>query len=52
MESLFECSTMIINPPHFHVIYQEEEALIDLKTLEIVEGNLPKEPRSLAIEWA
>lgn len=31
------------NPPHFHAIYQEDEALIEIKTLEILEGILPKE---------
>jgi hypothetical protein len=40
------------NPPHFHVIYQDNEALIDIHTLEILEGDLPKRARSLAIEWA
>jgi hypothetical protein len=40
------------NPPHFHVIYQNDEALIDIKTLEILEGRLPKRAKSLAIEWA
>jgi hypothetical protein len=30
------------NPPHFHVIYQEDEALIEITALEILEGNLPK----------
>jgi hypothetical protein len=38
------------NPPHFHVIYQEDEAIIDIKTLEILEGRLPKRAKSLAIE--
>lgn len=40
------------NPPHFHVVYQENEALIDIKTLEILEGRLPKRAKTLAIEWA
>jgi hypothetical protein len=40
------------NPPHFHVIYQSDEALIDIKTLEILEGRLPKRAKTLAIEWA
>lgn len=40
------------NPPHFHVIYQEYEALIEITTLEILEGELPKRAKSLAIEWA
>lgn len=40
------------NPPHFHVIYKDDEALIDIKTLEILQGGLPKRAKSLAIEWA
>ena len=40
------------NPPHFHVIYQEDEAIIEIKTLEILEGHLPKRATSLVIEWA
>jgi hypothetical protein len=40
------------NPPHFHVIYQVDEAIIDIKTLEILEGRLPNRAKSLAIEWA
>lgn len=40
------------NPPHFHVIYQENEALINIKTLEILEGRLTKRAKALAIEWA
>ncbi|SFU15612.1 protein of unknown function [Algoriphagus locisalis] len=40
------------NPPHFHVIYQDDEALVDIKTLEILEGHLPKRAKTLAIEWA
>lgn len=34
------------NPPHFHVLYQENEALIDIETLEILEGSLPKRAKS------
>lgn len=40
------------NPPHFHVIYQDNEALIDINTLKIMNGSLPKRAKSLAIEWA
>lgn len=40
------------NLPHFHVIYQEDEALVDIKTLEILQGHLPKRAKTLAIEWA
>ena len=37
------------NPPHFHVIYQEFEALMSITTLEILEGELPNRAKSLAI---
>ena len=40
------------NPPHFHVIYQDNEALIDINTLKIMNGSLPKRAKSLAVEWA
>ena len=40
------------NPPHFYVIYQDNEALIDINTLKIMNGSLPKRAKSLAIEWA
>ena len=29
------------NPPHFHAIYGEYNALFNLETLEIIEGDLP-----------
>ena len=29
------------NPPHFHVIYNEYRALIEIKTGEILQGSLP-----------
>lgn len=28
-------------PPHFHALYSEYEVLIDIRTLEILEGSLP-----------
>ncbi|MCA1762986.1 MAG: DUF4160 domain-containing protein [Cryomorphaceae bacterium] len=40
------------NPPHFHAIYQDKEALIDIRTLEILEGELPKRAWTLTLEWA
>lgn len=32
------------NPPHFHVLYQEDEALINIMTLEILEGKYEYPP--------
>ena len=39
-------------PPHFHALYGEHEALIDIRTLGVIQGRLPKRAMSLAIEWA
>ena len=40
------------NPPHFHVLYNEFEAEIEIKTLAILEGELPPRVLGLALEWA
>lgn len=40
------------NPPHFHVIYGEFEAQIDINTLEIINGKLPKRVLAMTVEWA
>ncbi|NJB84312.1 hypothetical protein GGR26_000057 [Lewinella marina] len=29
-------------PPHFHAVSAEYEILINIKTLEVMEGNMPK----------
>ena len=39
-------------PPHFHALYGEHEALIDMRTLSVMEGNLPRRALSLVLEWA
>ncbi|MFB1490978.1 MULTISPECIES: DUF4160 domain-containing protein [unclassified Thiocapsa] len=39
-------------PPHFHALYAEHEALIDIRTLEVIAGRLPKRALGLTIEWA
>ena len=39
-------------PPHFHALYGEYEALIDIRTLEIIEGGLPKRAQAMVLEWA
>jgi len=40
------------NPPHFHVEYNDNEALISIKDLSVIKGNLPARVMGLAIEWA
>jgi hypothetical protein len=39
-------------PPHFHALYGEHEALIDIRTLEVMQGSLPRRALTLVMEWA
>jgi len=39
------------NPPHFHVKYNENEAVISLMPISIIKGDLPKRIKSLVFEW-
>jgi hypothetical protein len=39
-------------PPHFHARYAEFEATVDIATLAVIEGNLPRRALSLVQEWA
>ena len=39
-------------PPHFHARYAEFEALIDIRTLDVIEGALPRRALVLVLEWA
>jgi len=39
-------------PPHFHALYAEHEALIDIRTLGVLRGSLPTRALSLVSEWA
>ncbi|MGH8593583.1 MAG: DUF4160 domain-containing protein [Gammaproteobacteria bacterium] len=39
-------------PPHFHVLYAEHEALIDLVELRVIRGSLPRRALALVLEWA
>jgi len=38
-------------PPHFHALYGEFEATIDINTLSVVEGELPRRALALVGEW-
>ncbi|MCZ8191100.1 MAG: DUF4160 domain-containing protein [Microcystis sp. LE19-338.1B] len=39
-------------PPHFHAIYGEYNALFNLETLEIIEGDLPNRATKMLVESA
>lgn len=40
------------NPPHFHALYGEHEALIDVRELRVIRGLLPRRAMALVLEWA
>ena len=39
-------------PPHFHAVYGEHNAIFNIETLELIEGDLPTRARKLVVEWA
>ena len=39
------------NPPHFHVIYGEYLAEIDIRTGEMLVGDLPRRALKMVEEW-
>lgn len=40
------------NPPHFHAKYGEFIAEIEIRTLQVLKGELPKRAKTLVLEWA
>ena len=39
-------------PPHFHATYSEYKAIINIRELCIIEGNLPRRASQLVLDWA
>lgn len=39
-------------PKHFHVEYNEYEAMIDIESFEVIKGKVPQKVLSLVKEWA
>ncbi len=39
-------------PPHFHALYAEDEAAIDIRYLGLLKGRLPPKQLGRVIEWA
>jgi hypothetical protein len=39
-------------PPHFHVRYGGQKALISIQTLTLLQGRLPPRVFGLVMEWA
>ncbi len=40
------------NPPHFHALYGEYMGEFDIRTLEMIQGDLPVRAISIVKEWA
>lgn len=38
-------------PPHFHALYGEYEVVIDISTLKVLEGKMPRRALTLVLEW-
>lgn len=39
------------NPPHIHVVYGEYMGIIDIRTTEMLQGDLPGKALALVKEW-
>ena len=39
-------------PPHFHVQYGEYKAAVDIRSLTLTEGRLPRRALELVLDWA
>lgn len=40
------------DPPHFHAVYGDQKAAVEIRSLEIIEGHLPRRAMALTLEWA
>lgn len=39
-------------PPHFHAQYGEFKASINIRTLDLIDGKLPRRALELILDWA
>lgn len=39
-------------PPHFHAQYGEFADVVDIRTLELIDGKLPRRVMELVLDWA
>jgi hypothetical protein len=40
------------DPAHFHAVYGDAEALLEIETLVVLRGSLPRRALALVLEWA
>lgn len=46
------CAPKEHNPAHFHAYYNDDVAIININTCEIIDGSLPKKQQKLVLAWA
>ena len=39
-------------PPHFHAYYGKDAVVIDIQTLSVREGKIPRRALAMVLEWA
>jgi hypothetical protein len=39
-------------PPHFHAVYAGDELRVNIDTLEVLSGSLPRRAQAMVLEWA
>ena len=39
------------NPPHIHVVYGEYVGVIDIRSLQMIQGDLPNKALKIVQEW-
>ena len=39
-------------PPHFHAVYADAEAVVGIHPIRVLKGALPRRALSLVVEWA
>ena len=39
------------NPPHIHVVYGEYMGIIDIRTAQMIQGDLPNKALAMIQEW-
>jgi len=45
------CAPSEHNPPHIHVYYQDDKAVVNIHACEITAGSLPKNKERLVLAW-
>jgi uncharacterized protein DUF4160 len=52
LESSFSLNYNDHPPPHFHVRYAEQKAIVAINSLTVLEGHLSPRALGLVVEWA